>query len=173
MSNLWLGDDRVVAFADPERNGTIDRACLRGLRLDPFPRIKQWPEAQTNSEALEAAEAYEARTRRLSRKQTSFRSRLLGSWAPTAIREPFFHATSHAGPIHAFLHRPDRGDALALPPLLRMTFSLRSPRIRAVDVSFWCAEPKKTLSSNGFHSKTMAYPLRVWRPRKYHFVLEN
>ncbi len=57
---LWPGDERVVPLADPARNGTMIARAFENCVWNPYPRIKQWPEAQTESEALEAVEAYEA-----------------------------------------------------------------------------------------------------------------
>lgn len=59
-AELWLGDERAVPPTDPARNGAMVATAFEDCSWDPYPRIKQWPEATTEAEAEEAAGAYEA-----------------------------------------------------------------------------------------------------------------
>ncbi len=59
-AELWLGDERAVSSADPARNGGLVGRAFEDCAWDPYPRVKAWPEAETEDAAEEAAEAYEA-----------------------------------------------------------------------------------------------------------------
>lgn len=119
---LWLGDERVVAFADPERNGGMIASAFKECVWSPFPRIKQWPEAQTESEALEAAEAYEAELAASLGNKPVFDLALLGLGADGHTASLFScdesRGTVHASPIGltAVTRSP-------IPPPLRMTLT--------------------------------------------------
>jgi 6-phosphogluconolactonase len=60
---LWLGDERVVPAGDPARNGSMVARSFAGCAWDPSPRLRLWPEAETEEEAVSASARYEAELR--------------------------------------------------------------------------------------------------------------
>ncbi len=119
---LWPGDERVVPLADPARNGTMIARAFEECVWNPFPRIKQWPEAQTESEALEAVEVYEAELAASLGHKPVFDLALLGLGADGHTASLFScdesRGTVHASPIGltAVTRSP-------IAPFIRMTLS--------------------------------------------------
>jgi 6-phosphogluconolactonase len=59
-AELWLGDERVVPAGDAARNGAMAARAFAGCAWDPLPRLRLWPDAETEGEAPAAAARYEA-----------------------------------------------------------------------------------------------------------------
>ncbi|MGA2547948.1 MAG: 6-phosphogluconolactonase [Rectinemataceae bacterium] len=59
-AELWLGDERVVPAGDAARNGVMAARAFTGCVWEPTPRLRLWPDAETEGEAPAAAARYEA-----------------------------------------------------------------------------------------------------------------
>lgn len=59
-AELWLCDERAVPRSDPARNGGMIERAFEDCSWEPYPRLRPWPDAQTEAEAEESAGAYEA-----------------------------------------------------------------------------------------------------------------
>ncbi len=76
--DLWLGDERVVGADSPARNGVMVARSYASCVWDPAPRIRLWPEAETEIQAVSAARAYEAELRSALGPRPAFDLALLG-----------------------------------------------------------------------------------------------
>ena len=60
---LWLGDERIVGSGESERNGLMIARSFASCAWSPSPRIRLWPDAETQAQAASACAAYEAALR--------------------------------------------------------------------------------------------------------------
>jgi 6-phosphogluconolactonase len=75
---VWLGDERVVPAGDPARNGFMVARSFAGCAWDPSPRLRLWPEAETEEAAVSASARYEAELRASLGVRPSFDLAFLG-----------------------------------------------------------------------------------------------
>jgi 6-phosphogluconolactonase len=75
---LWLGDERVVPADDPARNGLMAARAFAGCVWEPLPRLRLWPDAETDSDAPAAAARYETELLEALGPTPSFDLALLG-----------------------------------------------------------------------------------------------
>jgi 6-phosphogluconolactonase len=123
---LWLGDERAVPAKDGARNGVMIERAFAGC---PWaPRLRLWPEAETEEAALAACSRYEAELRSVLGNEAVFDLAFqgLGADGHTASLFPGFEPGAEAGSLAFPSLSP-------LPPRLRMTLSpavLRAARRR-------------------------------------------
>jgi 6-phosphogluconolactonase len=127
--DLWLGDERVVPPGDAARNGDMISRAFAGCSWTPPPRLRLWPEAETEAEAASACERYEAELRASLGPEPGFDLAILGLGADGHTASLF-----PASPILLAPAEPFGAVRLAatarspLPPLDRMTLTLAALR---------------------------------------------
>lgn len=132
--DLWLGDERVVPTGDAARNGGMVVRAFAGCSWTPPPRLRLWPEAETEAEAFSACERYEAELRASLGPRPGFDLAILGLGVDGHTASLFPASPILLEPAEPFgtvrLAVPTRS---ALPPFDRMTLTpaaLRSARRR-------------------------------------------
>jgi 6-phosphogluconolactonase len=117
--DLWPGDERVVPATDPARNGAMIARAFGGCVWSPLPRLRLWPEAESEAEAPAACTRYEAELRSVLGNEPRFDLALLGLGLDghTASLFPGFDPEAHSG-------RLAHPSISPLPPFPRMTLAL-------------------------------------------------
>ncbi len=123
--DLWLGDERVVPAADPARNLIMVERAFADCSWDFPPRLRAWPEAETEAQAISASALYEEELAASLGSAPAFDLALLGLGADGHTASVF---PSRAGSEDEGAGRLVAVTRSPLPPPLRMTLTLGALR---------------------------------------------